>query len=137
MILVIRDRELLAIKINELTGCCIHAGTLCHWLPAAGIVWHRAAPTLRIRAPHKDEKIAAINEVLGQRNAAHPVFYEDEVDIHLNPKIGADWQLRGQQNGELLWDRMKNIISRMLCTAEQAKSVMLVATAKIPCCLSI
>ena len=30
-------------------------------------------------------------------NAAHPVFYEDEVDIHLNPKIGADWQLRGQQ----------------------------------------
>lgn len=26
-----------------------------------------------------------------------PVFYEDEVDIHLNPKIGADWQLRGQQ----------------------------------------
>lgn len=29
--------------------------------------------------------------------AEHPVFYEDEVDIHLNPKIGADWQLRGQQ----------------------------------------
>lgn len=26
-----------------------------------------------------------------------PVFYEDEVDIHLNPKIGADWHLRGQQ----------------------------------------
>ena len=25
-------------------------------------------------------------------------LYEDEVDIHLNPKIGADWQLRGQQN---------------------------------------
>lgn len=25
------------------------------------------------------------------------MFYEDEVDIHLNPKIGANWQLRGQQ----------------------------------------
>lgn len=25
------------------------------------------------------------------------VCYEDEVDIHLNPKIGADWQLHGQQ----------------------------------------
>jgi hypothetical protein len=25
------------------------------------------------------------------------VFYEDEVDIHLNPKIGSDWGLRGQQ----------------------------------------
>jgi transposase len=25
------------------------------------------------------------------------VLYEDEVDIHLNPKIGPDWMLRGQQ----------------------------------------
>lgn len=25
------------------------------------------------------------------------MFYDDEVDIHLNPKIGADWQFRGQQ----------------------------------------
>lgn len=26
-----------------------------------------------------------------------PVLYVDEVDIHLNPKIGRDWMLRGQQ----------------------------------------
>ncbi|CNC19622.1 transposase [Yersinia pseudotuberculosis] len=28
-----------------------------------------------------------------------PVFYEDEVDIdlNLNPKIGADWCMKGQQ----------------------------------------
>jgi hypothetical protein len=25
------------------------------------------------------------------------VFYQDEVDIHLNPKIGADWGYRGEQ----------------------------------------
>src|SRR5439155_16666882 len=25
------------------------------------------------------------------------VIYEDEVDIHLNPKIGLDWMVRGQQ----------------------------------------
>ena len=24
-------------------------------------------------------------------------FYEDEVDIHLNPKLGADWMMRGKQ----------------------------------------
>ncbi|SUP81020.1 putative transposase [Yersinia pseudotuberculosis] len=28
---------------------------------------------------------------------ANPVFYEDEVDIDLNPKIGADWCMKGQQ----------------------------------------
>lgn len=41
--------------------------------------------------------MAAINKALEKYSAEHPVFYEDEVDIHLNPKIGADWQLRGQQ----------------------------------------
>lgn len=40
--------------------------------------------------------MTAINLALASCNAEHPVFYEDEVDIHLNPKIGADWQLRGQ-----------------------------------------
>ncbi len=29
----------------------------------------------------------------------HPVFYEDEVDIDLNPKIGAGWCFKGQQKG--------------------------------------
>lgn len=41
--------------------------------------------------------MAAIGEALEQRSAEHPVFYEDEVDIHLNPKIGADWQVRRVQ----------------------------------------
>ncbi len=41
--------------------------------------------------------MAAIHNVLDEYSAEHPVFYEDEVDIHLNPKIGADWQVRGQQ----------------------------------------
>lgn len=39
--------------------------------------------------------MAAIFKALGECSAEHPVFYENEVDIH--PKIGADWQQRGQQ----------------------------------------
>jgi transposase len=88
---------LLAIKINEITGCTLHASTVRRWLSSAGLVWRRAVPTLHIRDPHKEEKMAVIAEALAQCSAEHPVFYEDEVDIHLNPKIGADWQLRGQQ----------------------------------------
>lgn len=49
--------ELLAIKICDFTGCPLHASTIRRWLPAAGLVWRRAAPTLRIRNPHKEEKI--------------------------------------------------------------------------------
>jgi len=89
--------ELLTIKINEITGCQLHASTVRRWLPSAGLVWRRAAPTLRILDPHKEEKMAAIREALEQCSTDPPVFYEDEVDIHFNPKIGADWQVRGKQ----------------------------------------
>ncbi len=87
----------MAIKINEITGSQLHAGTVRRWLPSAELVWRRAAPTLRIRDPHKDEKMVTIHKALDECSAKYPVFYEDEVDIHLNPKIGSDWQLRGQQ----------------------------------------
>jgi transposase len=73
------------------------AGRARHWLPAAGLVWRMAAPTLRIRDPYKAEKMAAIHEALDKYSAENPVIYEDEVDIHLNLKIGAAWQARGQQ----------------------------------------
>ncbi|EOS94040.1 hypothetical protein ETR_15916 [Erwinia tracheiphila PSU-1] len=51
----------------------------------------------QVRTPHKEEKMAAINTARVKRSREHPVFYEDEVDIHLSPKIGADWQVRAQQ----------------------------------------
>ncbi|WP_162878446.1 winged helix-turn-helix domain-containing protein, partial [Klebsiella pneumoniae] len=66
--------ELLAIKINEITGCQLHAATVRRWLPSAGLVWRRAAPTLRIRDPHKDEKMAVIHKALDECSAEHPVF---------------------------------------------------------------
>lgn len=50
-------------------------------------------PTLYIQDPDKSAKLAAINEALANCNVDNPVFYQDEVDIHLNPKIGADWGL--------------------------------------------
>ncbi|EEW5286170.1 helix-turn-helix domain-containing protein, partial [Escherichia coli] len=71
--------ELLAIKINEITECQLHAGTVRRWLPLVGLVWRRAAPTLRTRNPHK----AAIHKALDECSAEHPVFYEDEVYIYL------------------------------------------------------
>lgn len=100
------------------------------------MVWRRAAPTLRIRDPHKDEKMAVIRKALDECSAEHPVFYEDEVDIHLNPKIGADWQLRGQQRRVVTPGQNENITWPARCKAERAKSVTLAATAKVRCCLS-
>lgn len=55
-----------------------------------------AEPMLKIKDPHYDEKRLAIKQALTQKQTEHPVFYQDEVDIDLNPKIGADWMLKGQ-----------------------------------------
>lgn len=54
-----RSTEPLAIKINEITGCQLHAGTVPHRLLSVGLAWRRAALTLCIRDPHQDEKMAA------------------------------------------------------------------------------
>jgi len=41
--------------------------------------------------------LAAIRRLEARASAEDPVLYGDEVDIHLNPKIGRDWMLRGHQ----------------------------------------
>ncbi|WP_317178666.1 IS630 family transposase, partial [Pectobacterium sp. HCp5_1] len=89
--------ELLTRIVNRLFDVALHRSTLHRYLKQAGMVWRRAAPTLKIRDPYYDEKRLAIEQALAQGSAANPVFYQDEVDIDLNPKIGADWMPKGQQ----------------------------------------
>jgi hypothetical protein len=65
--------------------------------------------------------MVAIHEALAKCSAENPVFY-DEVDIHLNPKIGADWQLRGSKNVLSHRARMKSTILPVRCTAVRENS---------------
>ncbi|EFS4621764.1 IS630 family transposase [Salmonella enterica] len=89
--------ELLVLVINRLFDVTLHRSTLHRYLRQADMVWRRAAPTLKIKDPHYEEKRLVIDQALAQEQTARPVFYQDEVDIDLNPKIGADWMPKGQQ----------------------------------------
>ncbi|EHI7219677.1 IS630 family transposase [Salmonella enterica] len=89
--------ELLVLVINRLFDVTLHRSTLHRYLRQADMVWRRAAPMLKIKDPHYEEKRLVIDQALAQEQTAHPVFYQDEVDIDLNPKIGADWMPKGQQ----------------------------------------
>lgn len=51
-------------------------------------------PWTRERKQRVLREIRRLEENASERE---PVLYVDEVDIHLNPKIGRDWMLRGQQ----------------------------------------
>lgn len=92
-------RELLVAVMAKQTGVKVHVGTMSRALqqirarrgrpqPTVGCPWAKAAKTRRIRLIHR------LIETLGDDEVA---VWEDEVDVHLNPKIGSCWMRRGQQ----------------------------------------
>lgn len=89
--------QMLAEQLWERMENGIHASTVRRLLPRLGVVWRRARPTLCIKDPKKAQKMEEIDKVLKEASAEEPVFYVDEVDIDLNPRIGHAWMKRGEQ----------------------------------------
>jgi transposase len=50
-----------------------------------------------LSARHKRRRLRAISDMLVNLPPDEVAVYEDEADVHLNPKIGLDWMARGQQ----------------------------------------
>jgi transposase len=48
-------------------------------------------------APQRERALRKIRRLEAQANRSEPVYYCDEVDIHLNPRIGRDWMLPAMQ----------------------------------------
>jgi transposase len=89
--------ELLALELHRATGVAVHATTVRRWLRRLQFVYRRARPTLHIRDPRKSERLRAIHASLHHPTPGTEVFYVDEADVDLNPKIGQAWTVRGQQ----------------------------------------
>lgn len=92
-------REMLVVTLKKLTGVAVHVATMSLALkrigarrgspkPTVNSTWSNRARNRRLR------EIARLIETLPEEEVA---LYEDEVDIHLNPKIGRDWMVPGQQ----------------------------------------
>ncbi len=128
--------ELLAYQFNETSKSHVAASTVRRWLPKTGVVWRRASPNQCIKDPEKAEKLAPIQQALDQCAPENTIFYEDEVDIDLTPKIGADWTLKGQQKKWSSQERTSHTISQVLRTPKQVKSFMALVPRKIPTYLS-
>jgi transposase len=92
-------RELLVVVMAGLTGIRIHVGSMSRALKAIGE--RRGRPRAVVRCPWsqaaKDKRIRALRRLLGSLPPGEVAVYQDEVDVHLNPKIGLDWMNRGQQ----------------------------------------
>lgn len=92
-------RELLLETMVRQTGTRIHVTTMSRAL--AMIQARRGRPRPTVRCPwHPAVKTRRLNQIahlLASLPRHEVAVYEDEVDIHLNPKIGLDWMGRGQQ----------------------------------------
>jgi transposase len=92
-------RELLLETMARQTGVRIHVATMSRAL--ALIEARRGRPRPTVRCPWapaaKTRRLNAIHGLLATLSRRHVAVYEDEVDIHLNPKIGLDWMVQGQQ----------------------------------------
>ncbi|SRR5579885_1466863 len=92
-------RELLVRAVRRQTGVAVHVGTLSRALRRIGARRGRPRPTVgppQGRNPQR-WRLYPIRRLLRELPADEVAVYADEVDIHLNPKIGWDWMVRGQQ----------------------------------------
>jgi transposase len=92
-------RELLVTTLRQRTGVRVHVATMSRAL--ALIRARRARPRPTVGCPwsarRKNRRLRAIRDVLATLPRRHVAVYADEVDVHLNPKIGLDWMGYGQQ----------------------------------------
>ena len=92
-------QELLAIVLYEKTRVQVSRKTIGRMLGMLNARWGRPRPTVISPMPkaQKTRRIRRIEKLIEKLPKDEVVLYEDEVDIHLNPKIGPDWMLAGEQ----------------------------------------
>jgi len=92
-------QELLCEVLAECTGVRVSQATMSRLLRKIGARLGRPRPVLR--CPWNDRRktrhLRKIDRLIKNLAKNEVAVYADEVDIHLNPKIGFDWMLSGQQ----------------------------------------
>ena len=92
-------RELLALELAKQTGVRVCRTTVGFYLAVLGVRWGRARPCVWCPWPksRRQRRLREIGKLVAQGSSTEEVFYVDEVDLDLNPKIGPDWMFRNQQ----------------------------------------
>ena len=75
----------------------VSAETVRRGLRHLGYVWRRPRPVVGLSDPDYTKKLRKIQTLLRNLPEAETALFQDEVDVHLNPKIGNCWMGRGRQ----------------------------------------
>jgi transposase len=116
-------RELLAKVMHRLAGVKVHPATMSRALSRIGARLGRPRPTVGCPWPkrRRNRHLARIDRTLATLGPGEVAVWLDEVDVHLNPKIGLDWMNRGTQK---LVPTPGNNVKRYLCGAMDAAGLL-------------
>jgi len=92
-------RELLCLQAQSEGRAAVTVSTMGRVLARLGARLGMPKPVVLCpwKRDAREARLAEIRALEARASAAEPVLYSDEVDVHLNPKIGRDWMLPGQQ----------------------------------------
>jgi transposase len=88
---------LLALLLWEQENIRVSPETVRRGLARMEFVWRRPRPVVGPRDQEYAAKLRRIQRLIAALPADETVVFEDEVDVHLNPKIGSCWMVRGEQ----------------------------------------
>jgi transposase len=91
--------EILRSVVETVLRVALSLGSVWALLRRIGARWGRPRPIVACpwRTRRRQRRIAALRQLAALATDDKVVVYADEVDIHLNPKIGPDWMLPGTQ----------------------------------------
>jgi transposase len=87
----------LALELQAHRGVPVSAETIRRWLHELGWVWKRAKLAAKDDDPQRVEKLARIRYTIEHLPARAALFFADELDISLLPKVGYQWMPKGEQ----------------------------------------
>jgi len=85
----------LAVELQVRQGITVSVETMRHWLHELGWEGKRAKVTAKDDDPDRVEKLARIRLAIEQLRAGAALFFADELDISLFPKVGYQWMPKG------------------------------------------
>jgi transposase len=97
-------QELLITVVAQDTGVRISRTTMSRLLRRMDVRLRRPKPIVLCpwKKGHRTRRLREIQRLLANLPDGHVAVYVDEVDIHLNPKIGPDWTLPDQPQETVL-----------------------------------
>jgi transposase len=87
----------LALQLAAQRGLRVSRETVRRALHQSGYGWKRARHAAKDDDPDRVSKLARIRRLVETLPADAALFFADELDIHLLPKLGYEWMLRGTQ----------------------------------------